>query len=324
MKSILHYFIETYFPDNISFEKENFDNLRLFLKLNKYSKRTTELVLKDIINEAITKELEINIIHDCIDNSVKGLILPEISAGILFENMSFDNENYIKAKELFASAKKIHDEIEKIYIPNTDFEKLDVMNRKMAQQLFDSLSIENIYNNRIPLEVNRFFGAMTVKSSKNYIENLTENMSKRYFIKGRAGTGKSTFMKKLAATALEKGCNVEKYHCSFDASSVDMIIIRELKVCIFDSTAPHELFPNKDSDYIIDIYSECVKAGTDEKYEEEISYLQSMYDTVLIEAKGYLSDFYKKIEEDNKKMLENEKFNYYEITNAFLRLMKSV
>lgn len=35
-----------------------------------------------------------------------------------------------------------------------------------------------------------------------------------------------------------------------------MLIIPELSVCIFDSTAPHEYFPNRESDHTIDMYKQ--------------------------------------------------------------------
>src|SRR5699024_10397465 len=46
--------------------------------------------------------------------------------------------------------------------------------------------------------------------------------------------------------------DVEVYRCSFDSSSIDMIIIREMNYCIFDSSSPHEYDPSKDTDYIVD------------------------------------------------------------------------
>lgn len=56
----------------------------------------------------------------------------------------------------------------------------------------------------------RFFGAATPNRPVDFIQNLTENIPKRYFIKGRPGTGKSTILKKLAAKAEAAGTD-EKY-----------------------------------------------------------------------------------------------------------------
>ncbi|WP_054860951.1 hypothetical protein [Gracilibacillus sp. JCM 18860] len=79
-------------------------------------------------------------------------------------------------------------------------------------------------------------------------------MTKRYFIKGRAGSGKSTLLKKVVSASKERGFDIEVYHCGFDPESVDMVVIRELSVCLFDSTDPHEYFPKRKGDEIVDLY----------------------------------------------------------------------
>ena len=63
-----------------------------------------------------------------------------------------------------------------------------------------------------------------------------------YVIKGGPGTGKSTFMKKLAHTLAEHDCSVEKIYCSSDPKSLDGLIGRkgDRQIAILDGTAPHE------------------------------------------------------------------------------------
>lgn len=48
--------------------------------------------------------------------------------------------------------------------------------------------------------------------------------------------------------------------------SLDMVLLRELDIVIFDSTAPHEYFPDRDNDEVVDMYEITVTPGTDEKY----------------------------------------------------------
>ena len=59
------------------------------------------------------------------------------------------------------------------------------------------------------------------------------------YIKGGSGTGKSTFMRGVGKTMLERGNHVELYHCSSDPDSLDGVHIVEKGVAIFDATAPH-------------------------------------------------------------------------------------
>ena len=78
--------------------------------------------------------------------------------------------------------------------------------------------------------VERFFGAATVDGSFDYIQNLTQTLSRRYFLKGRPGTGKSTFLKKIAAQARKLGYDTEAYRCALDPNSFDMVVVRELAI----------------------------------------------------------------------------------------------
>lgn len=64
-----------------------------------------------------------------------------------------------------------------------------------------------------------------------------------YIIKGGPGTGKSSFMKKLAAAAEEKGHEVTRVFCSSDPDSLDGVMIPSLSVSVADGTAPHILEP---------------------------------------------------------------------------------
>ena len=74
-----------------------------------------------------------------------------------------------------------------------------------------------------------------------------------HIIKGGPGTGKSSFMRKLAHAAQNKGLEVEYVLCSGDPNSLDGIYIPELKTGWVDGTAPHVLEPKcfgVDSDYV--------------------------------------------------------------------------
>lgn len=66
---------------------------------------------------------------------------------------------------------------------------------------------------------------------------------KAYIIKGGPGTGKSSFMKKVAEAANEKGYDTELVYCSSDPDSLDGVIVPELSFCMVDGTAPHVVEP---------------------------------------------------------------------------------
>ena len=114
----------------------------------------------------------------------------------------------------------------------------------------------------------------------DYIEDLTHDL-KRYFIKGRPGTGKSTLLKELAKKSETLGYDTEIYHCSFDPESLDMVLIPQLNICFFDSTAPHEYFPSLETDEVIDTYEALITPGTDEANADRLAEIASLYKATI-------------------------------------------
>jgi anti-sigma28 factor (negative regulator of flagellin synthesis) len=194
------------------------------------------------------------------------------------------SQAFQNAYSCFSQALKIHDEWEKIYIANMNFSKANALTEQLVERLFQNQTLSKKADVR-----HRFLGAATPKGAVDFVPNLTEDVPKRYFIKGRPGSGKSTMLKKIVANAEERGLDVEVYHCGFDPKSLDMVIVRELGFAIFDSTAPHEYFPEKNSDEIIDMYGTVINAGTDEKYAEQLSDVSGRYSAKMKEAISYLA-----------------------------------
>lgn len=181
-------------------------------------------------------------------------------------------ESFEAAYRLFAEALSIHDDWEAIYFENMDFRKADELTDTLLQRLFGSA-----LGNGAGVVKRRFLGAATPAGAVDFVPNLTEGLSKRYFVKGRAGTGKSTMLKRIAAEAEARGLDVEIYHCGFDPHSLDMVIVRQLNFAIFDSTSPHEYFPDREGDEIIDTYAIAVAPGTDERFAEQLREVSARY-----------------------------------------------
>ncbi|UII55838.1 PRK06851 family protein [Cytobacillus spongiae] len=194
------------------------------------------------------------------------------------------SDSFEKAYRTFAEALKIHDDWEKIYIDNIDFAKANELTNQLISEFFGHMALNKKADVR-----HRFLGAATPKGAVDFVPNLTEGIAKRYFIKGRPGSGKSTMLKKLVAEAEKRGFDLEVFHCGFDPHSLDMLIVRELGLAIFDSTAPHEYFPSRDGDEIIDMYEKIISPGTDEIYEKEIKVFAKKYKEKMTEATTYLA-----------------------------------
>jgi tRNA uridine 5-carbamoylmethylation protein Kti12 len=191
---------------------------------------------------------------------------------------------YTKTYETFLTALRIHDEWEKYYIENMDFNKADQIAQELIKQFYAG------HENDTPtIGRHLFFGAATPKGAFDFIQSLTAELEKRIFIKGRPGSGKSTLLKKLAAAAEKNGIEVQVYHCGFDPNSLDMLIFPQLSIAIFDSTAPHEYFPDRDGDEILDMYTLTMSHDTDEAYAAELAAIKERYTAKMKEATSHLA-----------------------------------
>ncbi len=187
------------------------------------------------------------------------------------------NKHTQAAYDDFKTGLAIHDDLEKIYIDQMDFNKADNVAEKFIESLLQGVPEQN----RRSYTYRRLFGTNTSDGAVNIIPSLIHPLKNRYYLKGRAGTGKSHFMKKVMQACQNHGFDIELYHCSFDPNSVDMVLVRDLDFCIFDSTDPHEVMPEREEDVIIDLYEKTVTPGTDEKFADEIERVQRNY-------KGYM------------------------------------
>lgn len=204
------------------------------------------------------------------------------------------NDTYQNAYDEFAKALHVHDNWESVYIENMNFEAANQLTGEYIQHLFGKHQLA-----RTARVDRRFLGASTPAGAVDFVPNLTEGLARRYFIKGRPGSGKSTMLKQVAKAAEERGFDVEIYHCGFDPQSVDMVIVRALGFAIFDSTKPHEYFPERNGDTIIDMYEKCIRPGTDERYAKQLAICERDYSASMKTAIDHLKtahEYHKEME----------------------------
>lgn len=87
---------------------------------------------------------------------------------------------------------------------------------------------------------------LAANSCRGFVSEFLSNCGKEYktyIIKGGPGTGKSSFMKSVAAYAENNGEAVIYCPCSSDPKSLDGIICENKKIIIIDGTAPHTVDP---------------------------------------------------------------------------------
>lgn len=70
-----------------------------------------------------------------------------------------------------------------------------------------------------------------------------EKANRLYIIKGGAGCGKSTLMRRVAQRAQQLGEQVEYILCSGDPDSLDAIVLEQRGIALVDGTSPHVVEP---------------------------------------------------------------------------------
>lgn len=196
-----------------------------------------------------------------------------------------ERHEYEEAYSLLAKALKIHDDWERYYYRSMDYEKANQVTEEMIGSILGDKKASK------PSSVRHLFlGAATPFGAVDFIQNLTDGTNRRIFIKGRPGSGKSTMLKKIASAAEQRGFDVDIFHCGFDPGSIDMLIFREIGIAIFDSTPPHEHFPDRKGDEILDMYERTMTPGTDELYAEPISRIQAEYSATMKAATARLAN----------------------------------
>jgi len=89
-----------------------------------------------------------------------------------------------------------------------------------------------------------FPGAVTSQGFYSFYHYMIQQDANHIFVlKGGPGVGKSTFMKKIGQTMVDRGYDIEYHCCSSDNGSIDGVVIPKLKIGILDGTAPHIVDP---------------------------------------------------------------------------------
>lgn len=176
---------------------------------------------------------------------------------------------------------KLHDDWEVVTQSCMNWQALNEQVENLKSEVFQSIVL-----NKTGERTHRLLGTLTPRGAENTVESITKNISTRLMIKGKPGTGKSSFMKGLADEANARGLDAQIVWCGLDAGSVDMVIIPELNFCIFDSTEPH-IFDPQDGrlgDKIFDIGQHCALT---KEAELAIAEVRERYKEAMQDAMGY-------------------------------------
>ncbi|HWL11762.1 MAG TPA: nucleotide kinase [Ureibacillus sp.] len=212
-------------------------------------------------------------LEDCVD---KQLVIEKQQDFLSLSTKK--DEYYAKCFQALSNALKIHDDWEVETRRYMDWKGLDAKTEELMLKVFGNQKLD-----KSGTKTHRLLGTLTPAGARDTVQSITQNLEKRLFIKGYPGTGKSSLMKKLVESALERGFDARIVWCGLDSNSVDMVILPELKLCIFDSTEPHQYFPEREGDEIFDIASLCHPTEVEEANIKKIveNYRKTMSDAIV-------------------------------------------
>lgn len=239
-------------------------------------------------------------LYDCLDGQKVASSIP------IHSITELKQAYYEKCFNSLSKAIHIHDDWEVETRRNMNWNGLNQQYTDLIEQLFGETQLE-----KSAKLTHRLLGTLTPAGARDTVQSITQNLEKRFFIKGYPGTGKSSMMKKLANEALRRGYDAQLVWCGLDSNSIDMVIIPELKFCIFDSTEPHVYFPekNRSGDEVFDIAKHCHPTETEENNINEISL---KYKAAIAEARHFAKLFAeeeRKVREVIDAALNLEEFN---------------
>lgn len=155
------------------------------------------------------------------------------------------------------------------------------------------LGQDSFWENRSPTERHLFASALAPQGVVHYLPSLLEGMTFLYLIEGEPGTGKELLLRELAEYAYRSGYNVEVYHCAFDPTNIDLVILPEKKTAVLNRFP--ELVFDGDS-WEKSLYCEridcgtCLEMNTLKKYERELREAQDLFNRCLQRGLFYLKE----------------------------------
>lgn len=150
-----------------------------------------------------------------------------------------------------------------------DFGKLNKFTDEFSEQIFKG--IENKEELSTPRHL--FGTAITPIGHIDYADSLLQDAEKVYYLDGKIGYGKTTFLKRIYDKAVLKGLQVEVFHYPLIPEKIESIMITDLGIAITTSS----LFKDQEA---IDL-SEFISKEKLIDYEEELEIDERVLDELI-------------------------------------------
>ncbi len=160
-----------------------------------------------------------------VDRGILGLYKEEILSA-----KSRNKQSYRRAFNYFKASRFIYDEIEASNKENMDFNGVNKLTKTAIERIFS----KDITNSNIDgfKERHLFSAAYTPEGLVDYTSTIIDGVKDRYFLNGNVGTGKTTFLKRIAEEARIRNFHTELFHNPMIPHKLDSLIIKELNTII--------------------------------------------------------------------------------------------
>ncbi|MGI6344834.1 MAG: PRK06851 family protein [Bacillota bacterium] len=122
-----------------------------------------------------------------------------------------------------------------------ELQALDIpgLNR-LARELIDELlPAEHTPQDRAAAQRHLFASAITPGGLVNHLSNIFAGVGVRIVLQGPPGSGRTTLVQKLLKAALERGLDIEAFHCALDPQRIEHLLIPELSLGVITSCQAH-------------------------------------------------------------------------------------
>jgi len=188
-----------------------------------------------------------------------------------------------KAYGYLAQARILSDEIESYY---TDSDALDIIGLNALGRGLETLLLNNSKPGETGKDRHLFASGITPEGPVHYLESIFAPLERRYILRGPAGSGKATIVKKLYNAAISKGIAVEAFHCSLRPEEIEHLVFPDLNIGVITGSAPHE-YRASPGDIILDT-SEFVCSSKLGTYREDIAEAQRRYEEAFQRAVEFI------------------------------------
>ena len=256
-------------------------------------------LMRDIGNKAIQSGYNVEFHHCPSDpNSIDGLVIDELKIGLvdgttphiidpifpgltdtivnlgqfidvellklykteIFAAKKQNKDAYRRAFNYFKSSKPLYDEIEETNKTKVDFYGINKLTKNVIDRIF---SKEPITSSLVGFKKrNLFTSAYTPDGFVDYTSTIIDGIKDRYYLNGEIGTGKSTFLSRIADEAIFRNYHIEIFNNPLIPLKIDSLYIKELDTIISTSkgiknyiytTIDLDEYINREHDYFEDL-----------------------------------------------------------------------